>query len=174
MLELGLNTDRLKIIPLKAENLALLIKDQKQMESNLSLNESNSILSQELKQAMEVRLSKVLADEKNYFWCTNWIIVSKDINEIVGGIMIKGTPNDNGEVVIGYYTIYEHQGNGFMTEAVTNLKNWLLNQADVIYVIADTEKDNIASHRVLEKNGAEMYKETEELFFWRFSTSKSW
>ncbi|MER2049874.1 MAG: N-acetyltransferase, partial [Solibacillus sp.] len=78
---LGITTDRLKMIPLKAENLGLLIKDQKQLESNLSLNESSSILSQELKQAMEVRLSKVLTDEKNYFWCTNWIIVSKDINE---------------------------------------------------------------------------------------------
>lgn len=171
LIMLGITTDRLKMIPLKAENLGLLIKDQKQLESNLSLNESSSILSQELKQAMEVRLSKVLTDEKNYFWCTNWIIVSKDINEIVGGIMIKGTPNDNGEVVIGYYTHFEHQGNGFMTEAVTNLKNWLLKQANVIYVIADTEKDNIGSHRVLEKTGAEMYKETEELFFWRFFTS---
>ncbi|WP_342573043.1 GNAT family N-acetyltransferase [Solibacillus sp. FSL K6-1781] len=55
-----------------------------------------------------------------------------------------------------------------MTEAVTNLKNWLLKQANVIYVIADTEKDNIGSHRVLEKTGAEIYKETEELFFGDF------
>ena len=42
--------------------------------------------------------------------------------------------------MIEYYTFFEHQGNGFMTEAVTNLKNWLLNQANVIYVIADTKK----------------------------------
>ncbi|WP_397538233.1 GNAT family N-acetyltransferase [Rummeliibacillus pycnus] len=115
---------------------------------------------------------KFLADEKNYFWCTYWIIISKDINEIVGGIMIKGTPNDNGEVVIGYYTLFEHQGNDFMTEAIRYSKNWLLNQVNVIYVIVDKEKDNIASHRILEKIGTDMYKETEELFFWGFSTSK--
>ena len=56
-----------------------------------------------------------------------------------------------------------------MTEAVSNLKNWLLSQPDVRFVIADTEKDNVASHRVLEKAGANMYQETEELYFWRFS-----
>lgn len=48
LIMLGITTDRLKMIPLKAENLGLLIKDQKQLESNLSLNESSSILSQEL------------------------------------------------------------------------------------------------------------------------------
>ncbi|WP_107839218.1 GNAT family N-acetyltransferase [Metasolibacillus meyeri] len=165
-----LNTERLRIIALNAENLRLLISNQKQLESNLSLNESSTMLNQELKQAMEVRLSKVLMDDKQkYFWHTNWLIVSKDINKIIGGIMIKGPPNNNGEVVIGYYTNAEHQGNGFMTEAVGNFKNWLLTNDDVIYVIADTEKDNIASHKVLEKNNAELYKETEVLFFWRFS-----
>ena len=45
----------------------------------------------------------------------------------------------------------------------------MLSQPDVRFVIADTEKDNIASHKVLEKAGANMYKETQELYFWRFS-----
>jgi RimJ/RimL family protein N-acetyltransferase len=157
------------MIPLSAENLRLLINDQKQMEINLSLYESKSDLSQELKQAMEVRLSKVLLHEQDYIWYTNWIIVLKEKNLIVGGLMIKGIPNENGEIVIGYYTISEYQGNGFMTEAIRNMKNWLLKQINVSYVIADTEKGNIASHRVLEKTGAEIFKETEELFFWRFS-----
>ena len=83
--------------------------------------------------------------------------------------MLKGLPNKDGEVVIGYYTLTEYQGNGYMTEAVSNLKNWLLSQPNVRFVIADTEKDNIASHKVLEKAGANMYQETEELYFWRFS-----
>lgn len=92
----------------------------------------------------------------------------KDKNCTVGGIMLKGLPNENGEIVIGYYTLTEYQGNGYMTETINNMKNWLLNQSNVMYVIADTEKDNIPSHRVLEKSGAEMYKETDELYFWRF------
>lgn len=163
-----LNTERLRLIPLSAENLRLLIDNPKKMELRLSLIESARFLSPELKQAMEIRLSKVLADEENYIWYTNWLIVSKDKNCTVGGIMLKGPPNENGEIVIGYYTLTEYQGNGYMTETINNMKKWLLNQSNVMYVIADTEKDNIPSHRVLEKSGAEMYKETDELYFWRF------
>ncbi|KPN95980.1 GNAT family N-acetyltransferase [Lysinibacillus sp. ZYM-1] len=163
-----LNTERLRLIPLSAENLRLLIDNPKEMEQRLSLIDSDRFLSPELKQAMEKRLSKLLCDVENYIWYTNWLIVSKDKNCSVGGIMLKGLPNENGEVVIGYYTLPKYQGNGYMTETVNSLKNWLLNQSDVLYVIADTDKDNIPSHRVLEKLGAEMYKETEELYFWRF------
>ncbi|MBD7944381.1 MULTISPECIES: GNAT family N-acetyltransferase [Psychrobacillus] len=163
-----LDTERLILIPLTAENLRLLIDNPKKMEQSLSINESNRFLSSDLKQAMEIRLSKLLSDEENYIWYTNWLIVSKDQNCSVGGVMLKGLPNENGEVVIGYYTLPEYQGNGYMTETINNMKNWLLDQADVMYVIADTDKDNIPSHRVLEKCGAKIYKETDELYFWRF------
>lgn len=164
-----INTKRLRIIPLNIDYLKLLINNPRELELILALNESYSDLSSELIKAMEVRLSKVIVDEQNYIWYTNWIIVSKDKNHNIGGIMIKGLPNKHGEVVIGYYTLTEYQGNGYMTEAVRNMKNWLLRQPDVRFVIADTEKDNIASHKVLEKTGAKMYEETEELYFWRFS-----
>ncbi|WP_075979929.1 GNAT family N-acetyltransferase [Bacillus massilinigeriensis] len=163
-----LNTGRLRLIPLSADNLKLLIDNPKEMEIRLSLSESNRFLSPELIHAMEIRLSKLLGDEENYIWYTNWVIVSKDKNCNVGGIMLKGLPNENGEVIIGYYTFPEYQGNGYMTETIINMKNWLLNQSDVMYVIADTDKDNIPSHRVLEKSGAKMFKETDELYFWRF------
>ncbi len=163
-----LDTERLILIPLTAENLRLLIDNPKKMEQSLSIIESNRFLSSDLKQAMEIRLSKLLSDEENYIWYTNWLIVSKDQNCSVGGVMLKGLPNENGEVVIGYYTLPEYQGNGYMTETINNMKNWLLNQADVMYVIADTDKDNIPSHKVLEKCGAKIYKETDELYFWRF------
>ena len=163
-----INTERLRLIPLSVENLRLLIDDPKKMEIRFSLIESDRFLSSELKQAMEIRLSKLLGDEENYIWYTNWLIVSKDKNCSVGGIMLKGLPNEKDEVVIGYYTLPEYQGNGYMTETIYHMKNWLLNNSDVIYVIADTEKDNIPSHRVLEKSGAEIYKETDELYFWRF------
>lgn len=164
-----INTKRLTIIPLNVECLKLLINNPRELELKLSLNKSYSDLSTELKKAMEVRRSKALVDELNYIWYTNWIIVSKDKNHKIGGIMLKGLPNKDGEVVIGYYTLIEYQGNGYMTEAVSSLKVWLLSQPDVRFVIADTEKDNIASHRVLEKVGANIYQETEELYFWRFS-----
>ena len=163
-----LDTERLRLIPLSAENLRFLIDNPQKMELRLSLNDTDRSLSPDLKQAMEIRLLKLLDDEENYIWYTNWLIVLKDKNCSVGGIMIKGLPNESGEVVIGYYTLHEFQGNGYMTDAINILIKWLLNQSDVRFVIADTDKDNIPSHRVLEKSGAKMYKETDELYYWKF------
>ncbi|WP_078380784.1 GNAT family N-acetyltransferase [Sutcliffiella halmapala] len=162
-------TERLRLIPLNAENLKLLIDNQKELERRLSLKESATSLSTEIKQAMKIRLSRLLEDEENFIWYTNWIIILQNANCIVGGVMVKGIPNSDGEVVIGYYTLPEHQGNGYMTEAILNLKNWLLSQSNVRYVIADTDRNNIPSHKVLKKASAEMYKETDELLFWRFT-----
>ncbi|WP_107922952.1 GNAT family N-acetyltransferase [Lysinibacillus parviboronicapiens] len=165
---IALNTERLTLIPLNADNLKLLIDHQNGLAAALSLSNSEVFLDEELRHALKFRLSKLLADEYNYLWHTNWLIVSKEKNCTVGGIMMKGLPNDKGEVVIGYYTFVPYQGNGYMTETNNTMKNWLLSQPDVMFVIADTEKDNLASHKVLGKAGAQLFTETEELYFWRF------
>ena len=94
-----LKTERLRLIPLNAVNLKLLIDNQKAMELKLSLSHSDEILSEELRQAMEYRLTKVVNDKRNYLWNTNWLIVSEDSNCVIGGIMLKGLPNANGEVI---------------------------------------------------------------------------
>ncbi|MFJ8102171.1 GNAT family N-acetyltransferase [Lysinibacillus sp. NPDC096212] len=163
-----LSTKKLRLIPLNAKCLDLLINDEKSLEIELSVNSKEVYLDEELRQALKFRLAKVLDDEKNYFWHTNWLIVSKETNSIVGGIMLKGLPNEQGDVVIGYYTFPLYQGKGYMTEAVRKMKDWLLRQSNVKYVIADTDKNNIASHKVLQKAGAILYSESEELYFWRF------
>ncbi|MFJ7730277.1 GNAT family N-acetyltransferase [Lysinibacillus sp. NPDC097231] len=133
-------TERLRLIPLNAKYLKLFIDQEDTLEKDLSLCNSEVFLDAELKQALSFRLSKLLADEQNYIWHTNWLIVSQEKNCPVGGIMVKGLPNENGEVVIGYYTFPQYQGNGYMTETVRFLKDWLLRQPKVKYVIADTDQ----------------------------------
>ncbi|KPN96448.1 GNAT family N-acetyltransferase [Lysinibacillus sp. ZYM-1] len=162
-----LHTERLRLIPLNAKYLKLLIEHEKELANELSLSKLERIFDAELKQALNYRRSKVLEDEENYIWYTNWLIVLKEQNCAIGGIMLKGMPNDRQEVVIGYYTFPSFQGRGYMTETIITMKNWLHSQPNVEYIIADTEKDNIASHRVLEKAGATLYKETESLYFWK-------
>ena len=113
-----------------------------------------------------------MEDEQNYLWHTNWLLVLKEKNCAIGGIMLKGIPSEQEEVVIGYYTLPPYMGQGYMTESIIALKNWLLHQPNVKYVIADTETDNMASHRVLEKAGANLYKVTKSLYFGGFNFNK--
>ncbi len=56
-----------------------------------------------------------------------------------------------------------------MTEAVKKLTNWAFSFNHVTEVIAETEKDNLPSHRVLEKIGMEKYEENEKMFWWRIN-----
>ena len=52
----------------------------------------------ELKEAFEWVLNTL--HEKNYIWY-DWISISKQDNRIIGGILIKGIPNEYGEIEIG-------------------------------------------------------------------------
>ena len=43
-------------------------------------------------------------------------------NCAIGGIMLKGIPSEQEEVVIGYYTLPPYMGQGYMTESIIALK----------------------------------------------------
>ena len=70
-----LQTERISLIPLNAKYLKLLIEHEEQMAEELSLTKGEGSLDCELKQALYFRLSKVVEDEQNYLWHTNWLLV---------------------------------------------------------------------------------------------------
>ena len=162
-----LNTERLRLIPLNLENMKLLIKSKSKLEEKLGLKVTNSIIEEPLKSALIKSYDNMLKDSDNYIFNTNWEVILKDENRSIAGIMIKGTPNEKGEVEIGYGTDPNYQGRGYMTEAAGEIVRWLLDNPKVKVVKAETYKDNIPSHRVLEKIGMSKYKETQMLYCWK-------
>jgi RimJ/RimL family protein N-acetyltransferase len=165
----SLESERLRLLPLTAEELAASLENYEKMQLDLGLNITEAALEEELEYAMKVRLRKVLEDVRNYMWLTNWAIVNKEINKIVGFIMIKGLPNENGEVIVGYGIDEGYRRNGYAVEALKRLDEWIFENPKAAFVIADTEKTNIASHKVLIGAGAVRYKETDELIWWKIS-----
>jgi ribosomal-protein-alanine N-acetyltransferase len=163
-----LETEKLYLIPLQVQDLQLALTDYKKMQINLGLSVSSISLDDETTYAMEVRHRKVLADIENYLWLTCWAIVYKEQNQIIGYIIIKGYPNEKGEVIVGYWIDEDcYRRKGHATEALKTLTKWIFENPVAQYVIADTEKTNIASHKVLQKVGAFRYKETEDLIWWK-------
>ena len=71
----------------------------------------------------------------------------------------KGIKTD-GIVEIGYGINSEFEGQGLMTEAVTAVVKWASIQKGVKQIEAETDENNIASKRVLEKSGF--------VLFWSF------
>ena len=86
---------------------------------------------------------------------------------MVGDLCIVGEPNLDGEIEIGYGTYDEFQNRGFMTEIVSGIIVWIKTQPNIESIIASTEKINIASCKVLEKNMFLKIEETETSFKWR-------
>ena len=70
-------------------------------------------------------------------------------------------------VEIGYGIDEQFQKKGFAMEGVKALVDWAKKQKNVLYVIAEIEKDNIASIKVAENIGMVKYKETEENFYYK-------
>ncbi len=117
------------------------------------------------------RYHKAFSDEgksnkEDLIWYRTWNYYDKFDNRVIGGGIFKGIPNEIGYVEIGYGICDDMQKCGYATEGSGRLIIWALNEMKVAGVIAETEKDNIASICVLEKFGFEKTHETDEFYYW--------
>ena len=133
-----IKTDRLNIYPVSDEEMKKIIVAQ---------------TIPELKAAYEEMLSGCLAEPEKRIWYALWNIELNDESEtVVGNLSFKGL-GDDGVLEIGYGTSDGFEGCGYMTEAVTAVAKWAAAQDGVKLIEAETEDDNAASKRVLQKSG---------------------
>ena len=105
----------------------------------------------ELKKAYTEMLEGCLRHPDQWQWYAMWMIDLRDGTHI-GDLCFKGL-DANGITEIGYGILEDYQGQGCATEAVDAAAAWALQQPAVTRVEAETEPDNRASRRVLEKCG---------------------
>ncbi|WP_160680671.1 GNAT family N-acetyltransferase [Clostridium sp. C8-1-8] len=166
-----LETERLSLLPLQSHQLKLSLDNYSKMQADLGLRTIDTELDEDMQYAMQVRLRKVQECPKNYLWLTNYAIILKEAKEIVGFIMLKGYPNKFGEVTVGYGITERYRKNGYASEALKVIIQWIFNNPQASCVIADTEEGNVPSHKVLESAGAVKYKEKDEIVWWRIDRS---
>jgi len=103
-----------------------------------------------LKTAYCEMLDGCLCHQAQWDWYAIWIIERKD-GAHVGELCFKGV--SGGRAEIGYGIGAEYRGCGYATEAVAAAVAWALHQSECVCVEAETEQENAASRRVLEKCG---------------------
>jgi RimJ/RimL family protein N-acetyltransferase len=168
-----IETERLIIKPLTYNQLEKYILNDNSLEKELNLNETWRSISPELKEAFEQTILPNVADTStSYLYSTLWTLISKTDNKMVGDLCFVGAPNAVGEIEIGYGTYDIFAGKGFMTEAVGGMISWAKKQPEIRSIVADTEKQNTTSFRVLEKNGFVKIDETETLLKWKLQLKK--
>jgi [ribosomal protein S5]-alanine N-acetyltransferase len=171
--KLMIETTRLILKPLTYDQLVMYTKCDNSLERELNLNETSRIISSELKEALEETILPNVADKtKNYLYSTLWTAILKTENIMIGDLCIVGEPNAAGEIEIGYGTYPEFQGKGFMTEIVGGIIEWTKTQPLVKSILAFTDRSNVASFKVLQKNNFIKIGETETLFNWKYKDSR--
>lgn len=105
----------------------------------------------ELKKAYGEMLSLCLAHPAQWAWYAMWVLEDPEGNP-VGDLCFKGL-SPAGVTEIGYGLLEECRGCGLASEAVRAALDWAFSHPELTAVEAETDPDNLASRRVLEKCG---------------------
>lgn len=156
-----LETERLYLLPLSAKQISLWITNLPALEEKLNCTYSAEPMEGIFLDIVKEQADKTAKEEENYLYHTFWFLIEKNSRTVVGSADFKNMPDENGRVEIGYGLGKAFEGNGYMTEAVKAMCNWALVQKGIFRVVAETEPDNIASQKVLERCGFTLFEKGE-------------
>lgn len=168
-----LETERLLLIPLDADGLRLRLQDRNTLERKLGLRPTpepsyaGDAYDASARAAMARAAERIAREPGAYLWHTFWQIVGKQQRCIVGEQDFHGPPDAHGVVEFGYMMRPERRNRGFATEAARALVAWALAQPGVTAIVAETDWDNLASQRVLQKLGFAVVARTPAVVRWR-------
>ena len=146
------------------------------MEETLGLNPT--VLLDEpppqIAEALELMIGRVAENSDNWYWYTNWEIVLKEENRIIGGCSFYGNPDEKGNIEIAYIIQEAYRRRGFAKEAVSSLISFAFSFDNVKSVIVTVEKDNKKGGLFAEKLGfLECGKDSEKNTVWQLKNEKN-
>lgn len=164
-----IKTQRLTLLPLTLDQLRLYIADTEQLEQSLGLHKGHRILAEPvLSIVTHFTIPRLQSSAYEPLYHTLWMAIDQQKQQFVAEAKFKGEPDETGTVEIGYGTYPTLQRQGYMTEMVSGLVNWAGQQPGVQRVVADTEAENVASQKVLEKSGFRFFDQIENMQWWEF------
>ena len=143
-----LTTERLKLRPISKQDV-----------ENLFLLRSNPIVNKHLERTPPAQLS----DVEDFIWKIKegqktglsfyWIIEEKSTGQFLGTICLWNIDNQSNSGEIGYELLPQYHGNGYMSEAVDAVINYVRKNLNVNMIAAYSALANYSSSRLLEKKG---------------------
>lgn len=115
---------------------------------------------------VQQQMTKIEKSPENLIYLSFWFIICQSDGQVLGTIDFKNVPDEVKTVEIGYgLDNSAFSGQGYMTETVRAFCQNALQDDKISKIIAETERDNLASARVLEKSGFIKYNE-EKTSWW--------
>lgn len=146
-----IETPRLLLVSLVSDDIEALIAGDLERFARLTgftFPPENAKLGTDL----QWHLNAILADHRQLPWRIR-VIVERRSNRVVGSINLKGPPDSDGDVEIGWGVVESARGQGYATEAAAAVINWAAQQAGVKSISATVPEDNAASQRVAARLG---------------------
>jgi ribosomal-protein-alanine N-acetyltransferase len=164
-----IETSRLTLLPLTLDQLRLHVADNQQLEQSMGLLKGHrQVVEPLLSVIVHFTVPRLRDLSRDPLYNTIWIAIDREKRQIVADAKFKGEPDETGTIEIGYGTYPAFQRRGYMTEMVTGMVNWARNQPDVFRVVADTDAENVASQKVLEKSGFHLFDQIENMLWWEY------
>ncbi|RKS02498.1 GNAT family N-acetyltransferase [Flavobacterium sp. 102] len=143
---------------IETERLLLRRIDQNDVEEVLALRgnpETMKYIPRPLAKTKEEALVHIAMIEKKIENNTgiNWGITIKGSNKIIGIIGHYRIQPENHRAEIGYMSLPEYNGKGYITEAIKAVVEYGFEQMNLHSIEAVIDPGNTASERVLQKNG---------------------
>ena len=111
-------------------------------------------------------IPEVAANPQIWQYYTRWLVIDTALGAIVCDMCLQHGIDKTGSLEFGYGVNVSYEGQGYTTRAVACLVQWATQDANIKRLIAETNRTNIASIRVLEKNGFRCYEANENSFWW--------
>lgn len=150
-----IETTRLQLMPATVERARAEIGDRREFARLLDATVPGNWPPESLADALPLFLREMEAAPGDVGWFS-WYALTKTEGAIGRVLVASGGfrgPPRNGAVEIGYSVLDSFQRRGIATEMVGGLVRWAVAQSGVTRVVAETERANPASVRVLEKAG---------------------
>ncbi len=144
-------TERLLLIPIDDEIIDALLESDESFNHTFGLiNDGGEYLNPFPGYLLKIR-ERLLACPQEYPLAVDQLIVLKESGTVIGTIYFKSLPV-NGTSEIGYGINKPYRSKGYASEALQAMLSYG-RENGISRVIADTMPDNLASQKVLSRNG---------------------
>ena len=159
-----IETERLVLFPYTEENLRLFNNDLPGFEETFGVVYRGEELDHLLKGFLRKLETEIAEDPDNYLFFTEFLMVLKENNHIIGSIDFKYIPKD-GLTEVGYELNPAYEGRGYMTEALGAFLRFGKGLG-IKTVRADTLPENVRSQAVLKRCGFSYLHEENGRLWW--------
>ena len=153
-------TQRTRLTALSQDELESYLNSPEKLAEKLSCQLSSKTKTAVVDRAIRIKIEKMSAAPISaHPWYTYWLMIITHSNFGAGLIGFKGISSGYEQVEIGYGIDPDYRNGGYTTESAKGLIQWAFQDERCNSVVAcDVLNRNLASIRVLEKLGFQIYE----------------